>query len=321
LNDPDLRAFYGEYKAALWFAKQMGSSSVMIDHEAYINYSAVKLGNLVKHERLKSLNKKSIEQARADILTRLRAVGTNLANITQRIYPDVHVWSLALKFNYGFQTTLRGNGEIRAVDFADNADVTGIIFYYMLRKASLENYTFKLIEGGENTVWYPKYSVQYSMTKLQEQEAKMESFLTTFPNNFALGAPMVFWKDFESDFANDDRFKLLMGNRKLEARFLEDLAPVFKDLLTNRQYIWIYPVTRAYHRYDPFETNSRNQRIIEFTDEVSEMIKKVKIDCQEEKCYRGNLKQSEPMEPDDTSGAGVAIPIDLSQYWNFNEVP
>ncbi len=298
------KAFYFEFKKALDFSYKTGAPGVVFDSEAYTNYNGQTLEALINHlflnpERnshsasyvtsFNNSDEQILLEIREFIIKRLQAMGATLAYEINERHPKALIWTTYFSqngINTEFENVLDPNF------FRSKTKISSILLYFMLSAAKKNNYKFKIIEGGEGSIWYPKYSLAYTRRVTQEQLNSMQSLLTQFPNNLELAAPMTLWKnlryDFplEDNFRSPDKFKAPLDyeigyennnnyvekiyDEAAEAMDLDMQMESFVYLLNNYSYIWIYPAARSRNFYnegvenpDAFSIEVRNRIIDE----------------------------------------------------------
>ncbi len=125
--------FYEIWRQALRLARELQAPGILVDAEPYNNYQTYRVGYLAQQAG----------RSEAEVISRLRQIGAELADIVQQEYPTAVLWF----FFSGLITPPAGAapGEERSVTH---------IVHGMLTRAKASGAQFLLVSGGELSAGY-----------------------------------------------------------------------------------------------------------------------------------------------------------------------
>jgi len=153
-----LAYYLGFSNGRLMFLKTNGAGGIVIDLEPYNSRPSI---SQIADES----NKTSDE-----VMQRLAEIGAEIADITNESYPESVLWFLY---------------------FSIDNSVQGLIVKGILDRANEQNYSFRVVEGGETNLWYAYASLDDMKDKLQKQYETFypEFYPITYPNLALGGGP------------------------------------------------------------------------------------------------------------------------------------
>jgi hypothetical protein len=123
----------------------------------------------------------------------------------------------------------------------------------MLERAREQKYIFKVIDGGEGTLWYTNLSIQELIGKLIKRVTNFSPYLEKYPNLY-LGATIAPYEDIEKTCCwMKDWYE--KNKDRIEIKTIQDFIPLLKLLFRTNEYVWIYGAGAAgpnggYNEYD-----------------------------------------------------------------------
>ncbi|MBI5252034.1 MAG: hypothetical protein HY912_21275, partial [Desulfomonile tiedjei] len=208
-----LTDFYRIFEMSLAFAKKHGSPGVVFDPEAYHDYNVYRL------DRLSSLT--GISQT--NLITALKNIGAKMTDIINATYPDAVIWSLTARF---YEMTL-SPGRYSSVTWIQMG---------MLDRAKETHSRMKLVEGGENSMWYCHLSLADLNSDMNKRAGWYAPALKAWPNNFRMGATISPWQD----VAHKSGWLTVGECGASQAKTIAEFVPMFTRLMTAYDYVWIY---------------------------------------------------------------------------------
>jgi hypothetical protein len=172
-----------------------------------------------------------------EIIRRLKEIGYSLADTIHEIYPDVIILALAYQ---PYQPRYQ--------------DSPGYLIDGILERAKEMKYHFKVVDGGEGTIWYTNLSLADLKQKIDTRAYKTAPYLEKYPS-LRLGATIAPYEDIEKTCCwIKDWYEKNKG--KIEVKTIQDFIPLFNLLFTTNEYVWIYGSGGAgpnggYNEYDP----------------------------------------------------------------------
>ncbi len=230
---------------SLKIAKETGTEGIVVDPEMYNNYNNMRVGYLAAKYG------KSAEE----IHQKLLGTGADLADtINASGYSDVVVWSLFSDFSQKFSNA--------DYPYPDSYRVqTGVyILEGLLKRAKEKNYSLKLVEGGEGSLWYLHTDLNDLKKKTEDRERNLSSHFRDYPNfhpggtiglYLALGTPdnpgvnETWQKNFKK------RFNCEIFSSCNKIRTLEDFKPLLGYLFEKNKYVWVWK-GNGVPKYDDF---------------------------------------------------------------------
>jgi hypothetical protein len=199
--------FEQEWRNACLIAKELGSPGILLDPEWYGN-SEVRFP-----KELAKLRNEDV----ATTLAKCRAFGSRLADITEKVFPDCHVFTMY-------------------TGFYERPDIwTSIAHIHlgMIQRAKELGSRQMLIDGGELGLGYLATSFPAFQERIYNRWMETRDLLRQYPN-YELGgvlAPYVN-RNVRSSWATDHRIG--------DEQDAEDFVPHFRELFRNYRFTWIY---------------------------------------------------------------------------------
>jgi hypothetical protein len=231
-----LTAFLNIFSDALQAAKALGSPGIVIDTESYNNY---------KIENVPLLATLYPGKSDQDIINRFKAIGSQMADIVNAVYPDAVILDLSTHLF----TTQR----------PWPASPETYVWQGMLDQAKAQQYRFTLVDGGQgmDELGYCHPSLNGSNgleAAVSNFSAEFAPFLRRYPN-LQLGGTIVPWASSSqlSGWLLRNPPQISAGYCGQAAQTLttaEDFIPLMQYLFTSYQYVWVFAVWDA--RYSPY---------------------------------------------------------------------
>lgn len=225
--------FYEIWRIALKAAKELGSPGILIDHEAYNDYKNYDLSHISKQ----------LGKSEKEVKSRLKLIGAELVNITEKEYPKAILWFLSTDFGFSENYI---NPSIE-----DGYRTITYIILGMLQRARELKSELKFVEGGEislGLLGYCYLSLEDLEETTRKRKEQYKAMLATYPN-FYLGGTIAPWDDIHSK--KDWMTKGKCGKSKLSN--IKDFKPLYQHLFSCYQYVWIYAAKAA--NYNPYDAN------------------------------------------------------------------
>ena len=203
------------YEAALNIAQKTNSGGITIDPESYSNYYSYDVNYIAERQG----------KSNAEVIKQLKSMGAELADKTNNAFPgdsNFVIWSLFISFHK------KKGGENWTTD---------LIFEGMLERAKEKSYKFKLIEGGEVSLWYIHPSNAELKEKISNQKKMLQAYLNKYPN-LKLGGVAGLYLNSETLM---NGWKKAYNNWKnVQIKKIDDFEAPLKTLFNNYEYIWVY---------------------------------------------------------------------------------
>lgn len=223
-----LRDFYDIWRFSLSSAARLKVPGIIVDAEAYNNYSVYSLSYLASRT---GKTEKELE-------VRLRGIGRELARITADESPDAVLWFLFTELDRPARTRgLFSDVEYRSVTY---------IVLGMLEEAKEKGYRFKIVSGGEVSIGYCNRNLETLKKKIELREQRFAPIKALYPN-LKLGGTIAPWKDRGSRQGWMTRGDCATS----EFEGIEDFAKAVGLLKQSYDYVWIYAASAA--GYDPYD--------------------------------------------------------------------
>jgi hypothetical protein len=227
-----LTDFYKIWQGSLAFAKKYGSPGVVFDPEAYHDYNVYNVDRLVTLTGI----------PKAQLITALENIGAKMTDIINATYPDAVVLSLTARF---YEMTL-SPGRYSSVTHIQMG---------MLNRAKQTGSRMRLIEGGENSMWYCHVNLADLNADMSKRAGWYAPALKTWPNNFKMGITLSPWQD----VAHKSGWLTVGECGACTARTIGEFVPMLTRMMTGYDFLWIYAAGAA--KYNPF--NSAVQAIFD----------------------------------------------------------
>jgi hypothetical protein len=218
-----LTDFYKIFQQSLVFAKKYGSPGVVFDPEAYHDYNVYNVDRVATMQGI----------PRAQVITALETIGSRMTDIINSTYPDAVIWSLTARF-YEMVTSPGRYSTVTHIQMG------------MLNRAKQTGSRMKLVEGGENSMWYCHVNLADLNADMAKRATWYAPALKQWPNNFKLGGTLSPWQD----RAHKTGWLLQRECGTCTASTIADFVPMFTRLMTAYDYVWIYAAGAA--KYNPF---------------------------------------------------------------------
>jgi len=224
-----LQDFFDIWAMALHIAKDLDSPGIVVDPELYNNYKAKNLSYLMK----------KMGKSKQEIISRLEQIGTELAELTDSIYPEAKIWFLFTGLGAKRNSA---NGMEYALSFS-------YIIKGMLQTIKNKKFKSKIIAGGESYPWgYCYESLSTLSDKINERYRSFAEEMNSFPA-LVLGGTIAPWakvEDKKSWMLTREECKLAPQNN------INDFKPYFNLLFKSYRYVWIYAASAA--GFDPYDS-------------------------------------------------------------------
>ncbi|MDD5598911.1 MAG: hypothetical protein PHV82_13265 [Victivallaceae bacterium] len=207
-----LSDFYKFWELSVKFSKEM-KSGIVLDFEDY-NYKT----EVYNVSLIAARHKKPVDE----VVKRLIGIGSHMVDMAEKIYPNVVIITLFLKFD-----KIRRTGYYNSFDY---------IAQGMLERAKEKKLPLVLVEGGEASLGYVNKTTTILKEKIFKRLFFYSSWLKAFPHNFRLGGTITIWDDFSKVTGWPQK---ALGTSK-PFQSLEDFTPFLKILFNNFDYIWFY---------------------------------------------------------------------------------
>jgi hypothetical protein len=245
--------FANLFRIALRLAKENNWPGVLVDPEAYNDYRNYSVQFVAKQQ------KRSIE----DVTAELKNAGAYLLSIAEKEYPEATLWFLFTRLSQNEKIT---NGKTNKKDFSS----VSYILIGMLEKAKEVKSSVKIICGAESFLGYCNTSLNHLQKKIATRGRKYAEALSVYPN-LVLGGTIAPW----GDVHKKTRWMQKGVCEASELKKIEDFKPLFEQLLTSYNYVWIYAASAAgYFPYDP-------EISIPFNRVLTKAIRNVQLQVQE----------------------------------------
>ncbi len=292
-----LTSFYNLLETSLLLAKESGTPGIFIDHEIYNNYQMNNISQIAK------VNGVSVNE----VINRLEAAGRQIADITNKAYPDAVL--LAASADFSLKTGNYGRS-------------TNYILEGILKQAKEKKYKLKLVEGGEKSIWYLHSALDAPGVKstmgsgglkqrLEEQEKNMKSYLEKYPNNFVLGGTHGLYLNWQDTKGNWNDWAVNLNNKgQLKVKTANDFLPLLDYLFKKREYVWFFSGAPSSKGYNEFGYSKDPEYISQFRNILRPLF-----------CGNGNCEKNRGESESSCPADCVSKPKDTTPPERFNGLP
>jgi len=219
-----LKNFYGIWRMSLRLAKQLGSPGIVLDPEAYSDYSVASIRYLSK----------ASGKSPDEVTALLRGIGARLADITKEEFPDAIIWTLFTRFESD----------------PDLSTMTPILFDGLLMRAKEKNIPLTLVDGGE-TVGYAFINLQNLRRHHDLRALQVSRYVEKYGGHLVMGCTIAPWADARERSTWMTEWPSCVNS---VFKTVGDFEPVFVELMRRYRYFWIYAASAA--PYDPLKPKS-----------------------------------------------------------------
>lgn len=236
-------AFLQMWKNSLVAARDSNVPGVVCDLEFYNNYKGYDIGQLAFQSGKKP----------AEVAASLQSLGSEMADIAEREYPDAVLWFLWMGFTHAGYKTYYG------VPYFPSPAYIAI---GLLDEIGRKKMRLKVITGGEGSLAYCHNTLQDFQSAIAKRAFDMKPTLEKYGANLEMAGTMTLWK-------NGTASGLCRG---ASAVTVEDLEPYLELLLRSYRYDWIWASGDAgYLAFSPdsaprFDAVIRRARTAAWTD-------------------------------------------------------
>jgi hypothetical protein len=222
--------FFKTWRLSLRLAKTLKSPGIVIDPEAYNNYSSYELSNLSA-----KLGKTKVETKE-----RLKKVGAQLVDIAIQEYPDAVLWFL----DTGLIRYVKNKNPLAE---KEHRSVTYVVLG-MLEHAKEKNAGLVFISGGEASLGYCQLSLEELKKNVSQRNETFSPILQQYPA-LKLGATIAPW----DNPAERKEWFLKDKCGKSSLKNMQDFKPLIDHLIKSYDYVWIYGAWAT--GYTPYNQN------------------------------------------------------------------
>jgi hypothetical protein len=223
-----LQDFYEILHHSLVTSRKMNSPGIVIDAELYNNHDNHKIDRIASRQG----------KTEPEVISALRDIGSKMADMIHEYHPKAIIWCLYAPLH---QQTPWSTTEI----------VFGI-----LDRAKEMNYTFKVVAGGGVDIGYCVRDLADLESKISSRELKFATYLEKYPDILKLGGTVGPWESVSSKKGWTKQGEC--GSSVLQNA--TDFEPIFKTLMRNYEYVWIYGDSG--NNYNPFEKSTQFNTIL-----------------------------------------------------------
>jgi hypothetical protein len=202
---------------ALQLAKTSGVPGIVCDPEFYNNYKANDIAELAR----------MTSRTREQVLSGLRQLGSNMADIAGREYPGATVWFLFTGFTRPAYRVIEGEPYYLASTY---------IVEGLLDEIQQKHLPVHVVSGGGVGLGYCHFSVDDLGQAVDKRKAAFEPLLRKYAGVLELAGTMTLWSDRTAK--KDWVAKGACGASPAAA--VEDLIPYMELLFRTYRYNWIY---------------------------------------------------------------------------------
>ena len=213
-----LADFLLKWRWNLRLAKAVSSPGICLDPEFYNDYNIERIRPL-------AVLRKDTEDG---VKERLRAIGSQMADIVAQEYPNATIWTLATRFP---QPSWAGGDDWRT------ERVGGFLIAGLLERARQAHTPLKLVEGGEELVRYLPGTVANLLISLGRQQDFLAPWRARYPA-LVPGGTVAPWIQIGG------RPEWMSAVREPDS--IDAFEPLFRLLMQKRAFVWIYAADYAY---------------------------------------------------------------------------
>ena len=215
-----LADFLEVWRLSLRLAREMEAPGIVFDPEAYNDY------RVYDPVFLADVRGEDV----GETLSLFRRLGGRLAEIAAEEYPGALVWALFTGLDgeprYGCGGMLR---------------TTAYLFEGFLEKAVRDGLRLKVVDGGETSVGYYNPSLEALRARVSSRALRAKPFLDRYGGKLVLAAPIAPYRD---AYATSGWLRRAIGSSP-PLKTLDDLIPLFRELLETYRLIWVYAASAA----------------------------------------------------------------------------
>jgi hypothetical protein len=223
-----LQDFYEILHHSLVASRKMNSPGIVIDAELYNNHDNHKISQITSRQG----------KTEAEIVSALRNIGSKMADMIHENHPNAIIWFLYAPLHQ------------------EKPWSTTEIVFGILDRAKEKNYTFKVVAGGGVDIGYCVRDHADLESKINSRALKFATYLEKYPNILKLGGTVGPWESLSSKKGWTIRGEC--GSSVL--RNATDFEPIFKTLMRNYEYVWVYGDSG--NNYNPFEKSTQFNAIL-----------------------------------------------------------
>jgi hypothetical protein len=209
--------FLENWRNALRLAKQTGVPGIVCDLEFYNNYKAYDLAELAR----------MISQPPEEVLNLLKQLGTSMADIAAKEYPQATLWFLFT----GFPRT-----DYRVIDGRPYYLAATYIVEGLLDEIRRHHSALHVLSGGEVGLGYCHASVEDLRQAIEKRAAAFAPILQKYKGILELAGTITLWSD--QSAKKDWVAQGACGTST--AATVEDLIPFMELLFRAYRYNWLY---------------------------------------------------------------------------------
>ncbi len=239
-----LSEFYDLLEVSLKTARQTGAGGIIIDPEPYSTTGLYNTTALARRMEMEGETDK--------IKKRLEEIGSEMADRIDKEYPDSVILFLFTDPNNYKKSYMW----LRS---------TNIIAKGMLERAKEENYSFKVVDGGETNISYLHQSFEDLENRLKKQEEELMPFIEEYPHFLLGGTKGLYLK--ADELMKDKSWDNWYQENGTQIETIEDHVPLLELLFKTREYVWLYGSARS-HDNDDKIFNEWDREVAEPFDRV-----------------------------------------------------
>lgn len=210
-------AFLETWRNSLAAARDTKAPGVVCDLEFYNFYKEYNVAELAQRTA----------KTPAEAIARLKALGSDMADVAATEYPQAILWFLFTGFTHPTYKTIDGVPYYPSPTYI----AMGLLDRIASRKLSL-----KVLTGGEGSLGYCHDSLSSFQSAIKQRETDMLSTLSKYSGSLELAGTMTLWSDAKAKqgWVNEGACK------SATAANVEELEPYLELLLRSYRYNWIY---------------------------------------------------------------------------------
>lgn len=220
-----LKDFLSLWQKAMRLAKEIGAPGIVFDPEFYNNRRMNIVNNIATKKNM----------SMANVIIELKRIGAILADSAHSEYPGATIWSLYT----GFAEKRKKN---------DGNYITPVyIFSGFLERCKEQNYSLKLIAGGELSLGYTSKSLGHLKQKIETRNSRYQPIIELYSPHLTLGGTISLWN-------NSSNRKGWLKKRDSDIANIIGFETYLNTIETYYDHLWIYAATKS--DYDPFNSQT-----------------------------------------------------------------
>lgn len=223
-----LKDFFEILHHSLVTSRKMNSPGIVIDAELYNNHDNHKIDRIASRQG----------KTEPEVISALRDIGCKMADMIHEYHPKAIIWCLYAPLHQQKPWS------------------TTEIVFGILDRAKEMNYAFKVVAGGGVDIGYCIRDLADLESKISSREQKFATYLEKYPDILKLGGTVGPWESVSLKKGWTTRGEC--GSSVLQNA--TDFEPIFKTLMRNYAYVWIYGDSG--NNYNPFEKSTQFNTIL-----------------------------------------------------------